>query len=126
VSHALKHAEVECRDFASCLDKADASSLVYFDPPYRPLTKTASFTSYSKDGFDDNKQRRLKEVVDKLDEIGAKAILSNSDPKNIDPKDNFFDILYRGYRIKRLQATRMINCNAERRGEIKEILVTNY
>lgn len=125
VRHALKHAEIECRDFAYCLEKADANSLVYFDPPYRPLTRTANFTSYIKDGFDDDNQRRLKDVVDSLDKIGAKVVLSNSDPKNVDPKDNFFDVLYRSYRIKRLQATRMINCNADRRGEIKEILVMN-
>lgn len=128
VSMALQNAEIECRDFDYCLKNADADSLVYFDPPYRPISKTASFTSYIKDGFSDEDQRRLKKVCDKLSTIGAKVILSNSDPKNIDPKDNFFDELFkqRNYKIERLRATRMINCNAERRGEIKEILVMNY
>ena len=52
--------------------------------------------------------------------------ISNSDPKNGNSDDNFFDDLYRGYHIERLTAMRLINCNAEKRGEITEILVTNY
>lgn len=127
VHTALGCAEIECRDFAHCLEKADNQSLVYFDPPYRPISKTASFTGYIKNGFGDKEQIRLKEVCDKLTAIGAKIILSNSDPKNIDPGDHFFDDLFKhNYKIKRLTATRMINCNAERRGLIKEILVRNY
>jgi DNA adenine methylase len=82
-----------------------------------------------KDGFNDYDQIRLKKVCDKLSLRGAKVILSNSDPKNINPSDHFFDDLYKeidNYKIKRLDATRMINCNADRRGLIKEILVRNY
>lgn len=127
VHEALDCAEIECRDFAYCLKKADNQSLVYFDPPYRPISKTASFTGYIKNGFTDEEQIRLKEVCDKLTKIGAKIILSNSDPKNIDPNDHFFDDLFKHhYQIRRLKATRMINCNAEKRGTIKEILVRNY
>ena len=127
VHAALECAEIECRDFAHCLKKADSQSLVYFDPPYRPISKTASFTGYIKNGFADQEQIRLKEVCDKLTKIDAKVILSNSDPKNIDPHDHFFDDLFKhNYEIRRLAATRMINCNAEKRGMIKEILVRNY
>jgi len=127
VSEALENAEIECKDFRHSLGKADKNSLVYFDPPYRPISKTASFTGYIKDGFNDQDQHDLKEACDKLSKKGAKVILSNSDPKNIDVDDNFFDDLFkRNYKIKRLQATRMINCNAEKRGMIKEILVMNY
>ncbi len=127
VHAALDCAEIECRDFAHCLKKADNQSLVYFDPPYRPISRTASFTGYIKNGFADKEQIRLKEVCDKLTKIGAKVILSNSDPKNINPDDHFFDDLFRhNYTIKRLPATRMINCNAEKRGVIQEILVRNY
>jgi len=99
VSEALKNAEIICGDFELCLEKADANSFVYFDPPYRPLNKTSSFTSYSKDAFDDSHQIRLKRVFDKLDIKGALVMLSNSDPKNFNPKDNFFDYLYRAYHI---------------------------
>jgi DNA adenine methylase len=127
VHTALGCAEIECRDFAYCLKRADNQSLIYFDPPYRPISKTAGFTGYIKNGFADEDQIRLKEVCDKLSKIGAKIILSNSDPKNIDPNDHFFDDLFKdNYKIERLIATRMINCNAKRRGMIKEILVRNY
>ncbi|MDD5085987.1 MAG: DNA adenine methylase [Candidatus Omnitrophica bacterium] len=122
----LQKAEVFGGDFAQCLEYADKDSFVYFDPPYRPISMTASFTSYSKDAFDDQEQRRLRKVYGDLDKKGAFVMLSNSDPKNVDPGDNFFDDLYRGYHIERLNATRLINCNAERRGTITEILVMNY
>ncbi len=128
VSVALQCAEIEVRDFEFCLKKADANSFVYFDPPYRPISKTANFTGYIKNGFSDKDQIRLKETCDKLSTIGAKVILSNSDPKNVNPEDNFFDELFtkQKYKIERLRATRMINCNAEKRGTIHEILVMNY
>lgn len=127
VHESLQNAEIECVDFTHCLKKADKNSLVYFDPPYRPISKTANFTSYIKNGFSDTDQRRLKEVCDKLTQKRSKIIVSNSDPKNIDPEDNFFDDLYKPeYEIRRLKATRMINCNAQKRGQIKEILVMNY
>ena len=127
VHKALKNAEIECKDFSYCLDKTDRNSLVYFDPPYRPISKTANFTGYIKDGFNDSDQRRLKEACDELTRKGVKVILSNSDPKNNDVKDNFFDDLFkRNYKIERLKATRMINCQAQRRGMLNEILVMNY
>ena len=127
VHEVLKNAEIECKDFSYCLDKTDRNSLVYFDPPYRPISKTANFTGYIKGGFNDNDQRRLKETCDKLTRRGVKIILSNSDPKNNDIEDNFFDNLFkRNYKIERLKATRMINCQAERRGMLNEILVMNY
>lgn len=126
VHEALQKAEIIHGDFALCLEKADHESFVYFDPPYRPISATASFTSYSKDAFDDTAQKRLRELYGKLAKKGASLMLSNSDPKNVNPRDNFFDDLYRGYRIERLTATRLINCNADKRGLIKEILVMNY
>jgi DNA adenine methylase len=126
VSELLQNAEIVCGDFSLCLNCATRNSFVYFDPPYRPLSLTASFTSYSKDTFDDNAQKRLRKVYGELDNRGVRIMLSNSDPKNVDPKDTFFDDLYHGYTIKRLAATRLINCNAEKRGIVTEILVTNY
>jgi DNA adenine methylase len=122
----LQKAEIFSGDFAQCIEHADNESFVYFDPPYRPISMTASFTSYSKDIFDDQEQKRLRKVYGELDKKDACVMLSNSDPKNVNPNDNFFDDLYRGYQIERLNATRLINCNAERRGVITEILVMNY
>jgi len=129
VSFVLQGVEIECQDFEHCLKKADTNSLVYFDPPYRPLSKTANFTGYIKNGFNDEDQIRLKKVCDELSKRGAKVILSNSDPKNTDLEDHFFEKLFpakQNYTIERLRAMRMINCNAEKRGEIREILVMNY
>ena len=96
---------------------------MYLDPPYRPLTKTASFNSYSNDSFDDNAQIKLKEYCSKLN---INFILSNSDPKNIDVNDNFFDDLYSQFKITRLLARRMINSKANNRGSINEIVIRNY
>jgi len=126
VHDLLQNAEVNCDDFEQCLEHADHNSFVYFDPPYRPISVTSNFTSYSKDNFDDNEQKRLRSVFGTLDKRGANVMLSNSDPKNVDPTDNFFDDLYENYHIERLNATRLINCNAKRRGAITEILVMNY
>ncbi|MBU4306127.1 MAG: DNA adenine methylase [Candidatus Omnitrophica bacterium] len=126
VHDLLQNAEVSCGDFEQCLEHADNNSFVYFDPPYRPISATASFTSYSKDSFGDNEQKRLCRVFGELDHRGVSVMLSNSDPKNVNPTDEFFDDLYNGYHIERLNATRLINCNAERRGFITEILVMNY
>ena len=126
VKKVLKNAEIINGDFSQCLEHADSQSFVYFDPPYRPLSRTANFTNYYQDSFSDSEQLRLKKVFDKLHKKGSFVMLSNSDPKNFDPKDNFFDDLYRKYKIVRLNATRMINCNADKRGKIKEIIVRNY
>ncbi|MFW5781239.1 MAG: DNA adenine methylase [Bacteroidota bacterium] len=122
----LQKAEIKKADFTEVLHDLKSDSFVYFDPPYRPISKTASFKSYSKEGFDDNEQIRLAGLFKNLDKEGAKLMLSNSDPKNIDPSDDFFDEIYREYTIVRVPAKRVINSNAKKRGEIKEIVVMNY
>ena len=123
----LKDAVVTNNDFSIIKKHIKKDSFVYFDPPYRPLNKTSSFTSYSNNEFDDKEQKRLAAVFKKLSQIeGVKIMLSNSDPKNENKEDNFFDHLYSDFKIERLKARRMINCNASRRGEINELLVMNY
>ncbi|MBN2892168.1 MAG: DNA adenine methylase, partial [Bacteroidales bacterium] len=97
-----------------------------FDPPYKPLSETSSFNSYSKDEFNDEEQIRLKEFCDKLDKIGHQWILSNSDVKGKNPNDNFFDDLYSNYNISRVKARRNINANGNKRGQLNELLITNY
>ena len=84
------------------------------------------FTSYNVDAFDDNEQIRLAKFIDELNAAGAKIVLSNSDPKNINPEDNFFDDLYTDYNIDRIWASRCINANGAKRGKLTEILVHNY
>ena len=126
VHQVLQIAEIKKADFKEIVADLKAMSFVYFDPPYRPISKTASFKAYSKHDFADNEQIQLAELFRQLDEEGVKVMLSNSDPKNNDPSDNFFDEIYSGYNILRLPAKRMINSNASKRGAINEIVVTNY
>ena len=102
------------------------NAFVYMDPPYRPITKSAAFTSYTKSGFNDNNQKELKVWVDILNSNCAYCMLSNSDPKNSDVNDTFFDDLYSDYNIIRVNAKRSINSKGNGRGSITEILVKNY
>lgn len=126
VSEALQNVTIYCGDYSKSSDFIDNTALVYLDPPYRPLTKTASFTAYSADCFDDNEQRRLAKFVDEISKNGAKVILSNSDPQNVNQEDDFFEQLYSKYRICKVEATRMINSNSDKRGKINELLICNY
>ena len=125
-SRLLKKANIECRDFEACNEYLGEDSFVYFDPPYRPLSATASFTSYSKDRFSEEEQIRLSEFCRHVDGKDAKFLLSNSDPKNEDPNDHFFEDHYAGFTIERVKAVRAINCKASDRGQINELIITNY
>ena len=115
-------------DYTETLHHATKETFFYFDPPYKPISKTSSFNSYAKDFFGDEEQRRLKLFCDKLSEKKHRWLLSNSDPQNINPHDNFFEELYSGDSIfiNRVKAKRSINSNASKRGEIFELLIANY
>ena len=126
VSVALQNTCIHKGDFETCESLADESSFIYLDPPYRPLSRTSAFTSYSKNSFDDGEQRRLAEFYRNIDSKGAKLMLSNSDPKNENPEDKFFDELYAGFNVERVLARRSINSKAHKRGPVREIIVTNY
>lgn len=125
VSKLLQKVEILCGDFSHTLQYASNKSLFYFDPPYKPITETSAFTSYSSNGFNDNEQMRLKEFCDQIVLRGADFIASNSDPKNINPTEDFFDRLYNKFNIRRVLATRMINSDANGRGKLSEIIITN-
>lgn len=105
-------------DFQQAVKNAKKGDFVYFDPPYDPVSDTASFTGYDINGFDKNEQKRLKEVFIDLTNRGCNVMLSNS----LTP---FTESLYEGYYIK-VNATRNINSNALKRGKVEEILVLNY
>jgi DNA adenine methylase len=113
VSNALQKVEILCGDFENTLNSASKNSLFYFDPPYKPLSETSSFNTYTKDSFDDAEQIRLKDFCIKLDILNHNWILSNSDLKAKNEKDNFFDDLYSDFVISRVDARRSINANAE-------------
>lgn len=126
VHRALQDTEIFCGDFMESESFIRENGLVYFDPPYRPLSTTSSFTNYSKEGFGEEDQRRLADFYKAMDRKGAFLILSNSDPRNHNGNDDFFDQLYNGFNIGRVKANRHINCDAAKRGQVNELIITNY
>ena len=125
-SQLLQKVEINFGSYEQVLEKADANTFLYFDPPYRPLLENNSFVSYDKAGFDDDDQIKLSQNYRNLNKQNCLLMLSNSDPKNTNENDNFFDDLYKGFSIERVYAKRMINCQASKRGNITEIVVMNY
>lgn len=111
--------EILNADFEEVLSKAKAGDFVYLDPPYDPVSDTASFTGYVAGGFDREQQRRLKECCDRLDKAGVKFLLSNS-------ATAFILELYKDYKIDLVYAKRNINCKGSGRGAVQEVLVRNY
>ena len=124
-SKVLQKVEILCGDFAETERYAGPDTLFYFDPPYKPITETSSFTSYAKEGFNDAEQIRLRDFCDKISKDKALFVASNSDPKNVNPSENFFDNLYNHFIIKRVSAARMINSDASGRGAISELMISN-
>lgn len=126
VSEALQNVTIVCGDYKDSAAFIDDNTFVYFDPPYRPITETASFTAYTENLFNDEEQIELAKFVDNMHRKGAKIVISNSDPKNSNAEDDFFENIYSSHKIKRVEANRMINCNSEARGKIKELLISNF
>jgi DNA adenine methylase len=125
VSEVLQRVTILTGDYSNTLEFVTENTLFYFDPPYKPLSKTSSFNSYAKDEFGDAEQIRLKEFCETLNEQNHQWILSNSDVKGKDPNDNFFDDLYADFTINRVNASRSINANGAKRGKLKELLIKN-
>jgi len=126
-SSALRNATITRSEYTDCYRNINQDTFVYFDPPYRPITQTSSFTCYTGNDFCDKQQLELAQFFRELDQKkGAKLMLSNSDPKNSNPDDSFFEKAYQGYRIHKLSANRAVNCKGNKRGKINELLITNY
>ena len=126
VSKVLQRVKIHCGDYEQTLKFASKNSFFYFDPPYKPLSATSSFTSYAKNDFNDAEQIRLRNFCANLENKGYKWMLSNSDVKGKDISDNFFDEIYSDFLISRVRAKRSINANPAKRGELSELLITNY
>jgi DNA adenine methylase len=126
VSNSIQNVEFYYAQYNEVLDFLGDKTFVYFDPPYRPLTNSSSFTSYSKSGFNDDNHRELADLCRRLDNYGVHFLLSNSDPKNEDKNDSFFEEMFHGFKIDTVSARRSINSVAAGRGNISEILVRNY
>jgi DNA adenine methylase len=118
-SRALAGVRLLVRDFGDVVADAREGDLVYFDPPYVPLSGTSDFTAYVAGGFGPRDQERLASVVHALDARGVLVMLSNSDAPVV--RD-----LYARYRIDVVSAARSINSRANRRGRIAEVVVRNY
>lgn len=125
VSEALQNVTIVCGDYSLSKNFIDKFTFVYLDPPYRPISETAGFTSYNADCFDDKEQIRLARFIDEINLSGAKIMLSNSDPQNVNPQDTFFEDLYKEYTINKVEAMRAINSKGDSRGKIKELLICN-
>lgn len=121
ISEKLKNTTLFSYDYSKLIDYVDGNTFIYLDPPYKPLNKTSSFNLYNKDNFTDDEQIRLKEFCDEVTKRGGKFMLSNSATD-----DNFFEELYKDYKIEYIDARRQINSKGDKRGKIKEILITNY
>lgn len=115
----LTEAEIRVESFEHVLDKAKKGDFVYLDPPYDTLTETANFTSYNKDDFGRDMQKRLADVFRKLDAMGCKVMLSNHNTP-------FIRELYTGFRMEIVSARRNINSKSDARGGVEEIVVINY
>lgn len=124
-SALLQRVEILCGDFSKTAQYADSHTLYYIDPPYRPLSDTSAFTSYSKGGFDDAEQKRLRDFCNHITSRNSLFVASNSDPCNVNKEDRFFEELYGKYSIKRVSAARMINSKGSGRGMISELIISN-
>lgn len=126
LSQLIKDVKFIYGDYTKSEGYINDKTFVYFDPPYRPLNISSGFTSYTKEDFDDNDQKELASYYGKLHQKNVNLMLSNSNPKNTNKEDNFFEEIYKGFNINEVFAKRMINANASGRGEISELLITNY
>lgn len=116
-SKALRGAQIEHEDFGAVLERAQEGDFVYFDPPYVPLSATAYFTSYTAEGFSSDDQKRLRDVARSLKAKGVHVLLSNSSA-------GFVRSIYKkGFKIEEVLASRQVNCQAEGRGPIVELVI---
>lgn len=121
VSEALQNVKIKQASFEDVLKLAKKNDLVYFDPPYEPLSKTANFTSYQPDGFKQKAQEELQKLCHKLSKKNVQFMLSNSSAELI--KELYCD---NGFFVDEVKAIRAINSNPKRRGKLTELIVTNY
>lgn len=107
-------------DFSQCVKDAQEGDFVYLDPPYVPLSKTSSFTSYTKEGFEDCDQKRIKSIIDDLSNNGVYVLMSNSSSSDV------FDLYSSDYSVETVKVARKVNSKAHKRNKIDEFLIKNY
>jgi DNA adenine methylase len=121
VSHYLNNNDVQIMNgnYLEVLSNADKNSFVYLDPPYHPVSESANFTGYVQGGWDENDQIKLREACDDLTRRGIRFLQSNS-------STDFIKEEYKEYKIHTIKASRAINSDAEKRGEVEEVLIENH
>lgn len=119
VSKSWQNVEIISQSFEAAISKVKAGDLVYFDPPYVPVSKTSNFVSYAKDGFGEKEQKKLVETAKEIVSRGAFVILSNSNTSWV--KEN-----YKDFRIMEVNARRAINSDSKKRGIVKELIIFSY
>lgn len=119
VSKCLKNTEINNLSFENAVEKCKKGDFIYFDPPYYPINATSNFTNYSKNTFGQEEQKRLRDVSAGLAKKGCFVMLSNSNTP-------FIKKLYKKFYINYLSAARSINSKGDKRGKIKEVIVTSY
>lgn len=118
-SSVLQGVEIIAGDFSLAGEYIEKNTFIYFDPPYHPISKTANFTGYTVNSFNEEEQKRLAKFFREMDKRGCLLMLSNSDT-------DFIRELYKDYDIQIVKARRAINCRADRRGPITELVIRNY
>lgn len=118
-SARLAGVELRCTPFQALIELAKPGDFIYLDPPYEPVSRTANFTAYARDGFSQEDQRKLRDVFRELDRRGSKLMLSNSDTPLIRE-------LYSGYKVDQVMAARAVSCDPGKRGPVVELVVRNY
>ena len=117
VNRVLQTVDVRHADYADVFYEAEAGDVVYFDPPYVPLSKTANFTSYTKGGFTPDDQTRLRDIAWELKQRGVGVVLSNHDTAEVRE-------LYRDFDIERIMVARAINSKTSGRGKVAEVIIS--
>ncbi len=126
MSKLIQNVNFYCGDYKQAENFVNEKTFIYFDPPYRPLSITSGFTSYTKEDFNEEDQKDLGKFYKEMSLKGVKVMLSNSNPKNVNENDDFFVDLYDGFNLNEVLANRNINSKADGRKAISELLITNY
>lgn len=115
----LQPVDLYSKDFEYVENQVEPNDLIYFDPPYKPVSATSSFVEYSAEGFGQEEQKRLARLAERLyDVYDCHIVISNSPPM----QELYKDI--EGFQVHEVGATRMINSDGDNRGEVGEIIVT--
>lgn len=120
-SSLLNHSEVKiiCDTYKNITFQCQEDDFIYFDPPYFPVSRTANFTDYTKESFGMQQHRELANEFERLSSIGSKVLLSNSN-------SDYIKSLYEKYSILKVKSQRNINCDAKRRSDHHDLIITNF